>query len=736
MSTAPRVPSIPEVRVADPAAQRVLEAVKALLETREGQNDPLDKVLTVRDLVNLGLAEARVTRNGRNVQAAISPTVTGPEDSSYASIPPPEPINVGSHGGIGTVMIEWTTPTYPNHKYTEVWRASVSAGDPAPAFDPTSPQVVRVSTEVGSPYADAVDAGAEERDYYYWLRNVSSSGLFSGVVQAPPTRPSVDPGYIISVLLGENSPFNTGDPLMIEVPEPTTVNGQDVPAGIYIRDLFVQNGTITSAKIGYAQIRDAHITDLTANKITTGILQASESITVDGAVMGGKNAYGSSTAGFWLGKDGANYKFSIGSASGYMRWTGTQLEISGNLDSGTITTTTISASEFINGNVRSGKTSYADTTAGYWLGVDGSTGKFHIGDALNYMRWTGAALEVRGLVTTSVLTANLMTGSVLDNSNTLIAPELILDPAYIPGLGGRMFVAAEGQDLDDASAVPSRLCYPAKLLDTSAAALDSSDGGTVYYFAPEPFTGEDSLRKFAEGIDPFWITTPYLIRRLRSGSPTPENYKLVQYDDPEDTQARAAKPEVTVRIRITDRAIYAASGPTFDTGTAVPPHWRAGRYLKVYIVDYYDPGGFFGPVTNIVATLDLSSKVGGVIGTTYSLPIAAPLVQFTQSALWSDTDPVVDSAVFDPVVGEVLTKSDTEQEEWGVEASYTGAGGDITVTATRTLPYTTGRKFQIFADVGGNFFTASVLNYTWNHLTISLEVEADNRPFTQDTIVL
>lgn len=732
MSTAPRVPSIPEVRVADPAAQRVLEAVKALLETREGQNDPLDKVLTVRDLVNLGLAEARVTRNGRNVQAAISPTVTGPEDSSYASIPPPEPINVGSHGGIGTVMIEWTTPTYPNHKYTEVWRASVSAGDPAPAFDPTSPQVVRVSTEVGSPYADAVDAGAEERDYYYWLRNVSSSGLFSGVVQAPPTRPSVDPGYIISVLLGENSPFNTGDPLMIEVPEPTTVNGQDVPAGIYIRDLFVQNGTITSAKIGYAQIRDAHITDLTADKITTGSLQASESITVDGAVMGGKNAYGSSTAGFWLGKDGANYKFSIGSASGYMRWTGTQLEISGNLDSGTITTTTISASEFINGSVRSGKTSYADAAAGYWLGVDGSTGKFHIGDSLNYMRWTGAALEVRGLVTTSVLTANLMTGSVLDNSNTLIAPTLILDPAYIPGLGGRMFVAAEGQDLDDASAVPSRLCYPAKLLDTSAATVDSAALQTKYY---KPGGAEDVSRIFAYGTSALGGSEAfYQVRKLKNSSAAPENYKLKPYNSAAAGYGRAASDSVTVRIRISDAVVYGMGGNAF------PPHWGADRFLKVYVVGVY--AGLLGDYTGVVDVLDLSSTSGGVPGDTYTLPYLTEFTQFVQTELWSGVEPDVDSAVFDPIAGEQLTRSPAVQDGWDIDASCTGPGGEITIVAEKdfTLSAAVGtspKAFFVWADVYSDMYNGiTVGTYSWNHLNVAIEVEADNRPFTQDTIVL
>jgi hypothetical protein len=43
---------------------------------------------------------------------------------------------------------------------------------------------------------------------------------------------------------------------------PTTVNGVAVPAGVYIRDAYIQNGTIASAKIGDAAITTAKIANL------------------------------------------------------------------------------------------------------------------------------------------------------------------------------------------------------------------------------------------------------------------------------------------------------------------------------------------------------------------------------------------------------------------------------------------------------------------------------------------
>jgi hypothetical protein len=51
---------------------------------------------------------------------------------------------------------------------------------------------------------------------------------------------------------------------------PTTINGVAVPAGTYIRDAFILNGSITNAKIGNAAIDDAKVANLSAAKLTVG----------------------------------------------------------------------------------------------------------------------------------------------------------------------------------------------------------------------------------------------------------------------------------------------------------------------------------------------------------------------------------------------------------------------------------------------------------------------------------
>lgn len=51
------------------------------------------------------------------------------------------------------------------------------------------------------------------------------------------------------------------------------------------------------------------------------------------------------------------------------------------------------------GNLNSGKTSYTDTTAGFFLGNDSGTPRLAIGNATNSMQWTGSALNITGNIT-------------------------------------------------------------------------------------------------------------------------------------------------------------------------------------------------------------------------------------------------------------------------------------------------------------------------------------------------
>jgi len=91
------------------------------------------------------------------------------------------------------------------------------------------------------------------------------------------------------------------------------------------------------------------------------------------------------------------YKMNIGNADHWMKWTGTELIVKGLF--GDIT---LRSDGFIRTD---GKDNYADPTAGFFLGYDGGAYKLNIGNATKYLKWTGVALQVKGLVSLDNLSA-------------------------------------------------------------------------------------------------------------------------------------------------------------------------------------------------------------------------------------------------------------------------------------------------------------------------------------------
>lgn len=82
-----------------------------------------------------------------------------------------------------------------------------------------------------------------------------------------------------------------------------------------------------------------------------------------------------------------------------------------NLDAGVINGGTITANIGIStgslnitstGKIYSGKSTFASTVAGWFLGRDAGVPKFKIGDANNWLAWDGAALVVNGAILTNV----------------------------------------------------------------------------------------------------------------------------------------------------------------------------------------------------------------------------------------------------------------------------------------------------------------------------------------------
>jgi hypothetical protein len=64
----------------------------------------------------------------------------------------------------------------------------------------------------------------------------------------------------------------------------TTIGGVAVPAGVYMTDAFIRNGSIINAKIANASIDDAKIANLNAGKINAGTINTSR-LNIDGSTL-------------------------------------------------------------------------------------------------------------------------------------------------------------------------------------------------------------------------------------------------------------------------------------------------------------------------------------------------------------------------------------------------------------------------------------------------------------------
>lgn len=362
-------PTIPEVT---PYAtlEEIRAATIALREyvgTREPEQegDPLDKVVIWRDVVASGLAiYALGTPGGTGPGGGIFTPPPADGLSGWDDLTPPDPLDNLVVTSIPTgFFVEFDAPIYGQgggNAYSIIYQANWDGVSPLPTFG-DAVEVGR-TTERGVILVIAAEPGVQG---HFWAQPVSHAEDYNNL--APQTTP-------------------TGG-----------TNGVSAVAG---------------------QLSDDHIANLSAGKLTAGSIGVSEYIQSTGFVSGsfGWKIEGNGDAEFSdvivrgtiyatagliggavIDADGVESDNYVAGTSGWRldNDTGTLLAYSGEFGGDLVAANGTLGDLEIEGSIFSGKTSYADTTAGFWLGIDSSVAKWHIGDADWWMKWTGTALEMR-----------------------------------------------------------------------------------------------------------------------------------------------------------------------------------------------------------------------------------------------------------------------------------------------------------------------------------------------------
>jgi len=324
------------------AAQKIIEKY---IFGRDGT-----RLVSANDLVKAGV----VDRDGPYIRPPSGNLTT-----------PPKVTDIRADGALASIIISWRNPVFPNYSHTELWRASVDDVG----------QAVKIQETAVESYVDMVGSGSTK---YYWARAVSTAGVRGDFNASAGTKGATgyDPTYVRDLMTSSTwkpvTPYGAYQYVRPTTPngyqyacidggrtagdEPTwptsvgdTVNDGDIvwqcvaadarvpfvigadPDGnpaVYIDTAYIEDATITSAKIG----------DLVADKITTGNLLAN--VQLLSKLWAGFSEYGNpdDDAGFWIGMDGGSPRLHINTGlsggSRYLRFDGENIEMNVDILSG------------------------------------------------------------------------------------------------------------------------------------------------------------------------------------------------------------------------------------------------------------------------------------------------------------------------------------------------------------------------------------------------------------------
>jgi len=161
MST--KVPALKNVPAKiDRELRDTLESMREAQEIRLGRRgDPLDRAITLRELIDSGMAK-QLTERPFDPNGLIDFI---PNDDSIGDLSiPPAPTGLEASGAFTEIIIDWNPAQYSNHAYTEVWRSRDDEVGTATLITTTSSFI-------------ASDPVGYDQTYFYWVRFVSDSDV-------------------------------------------------------------------------------------------------------------------------------------------------------------------------------------------------------------------------------------------------------------------------------------------------------------------------------------------------------------------------------------------------------------------------------------------------------------------------------------------------------------------------------------------------------------------------------
>jgi hypothetical protein len=265
--------------------QRVRETLMVYMGR---QGDPLDRGVTLRDLIDTGVVTLLPGYKPGGGTGGWNPGGGTSSNIKPDLTPPPTVTGFTATPGLTDIFFDTDNPTWTmGHGYlqTNIYGAIQAPGAPQPTFQDAQ-ELTSFSGSVGS------FATSPATNWHLWAKWKTRDGVESvspaGGTNGVQAMTGQDVELLISTMTGPGLPFSI-------VPYDTVINGVPVPAGTYTNDAYIRNGQIQSVMIGNAVIKTAHVDKISVNKISAGVITATEIFSAN---------WNNGVSGFYLNSDG------------------------------------------------------------------------------------------------------------------------------------------------------------------------------------------------------------------------------------------------------------------------------------------------------------------------------------------------------------------------------------------------------------------------------------------------
>jgi len=356
----------------------VLDPYEITINTDNLTDDQISRTDPITYLIQPALVDTYTIKlRAHNSAGVRSAEVTTTVVVSGDTTPPTMPTDLAASGGLKQIKVSWTNPSEADYAYTIIYRNTV----PGLGFLP----IATVSGGRGQKSIFVDQPLSDDETLYYKIRVVDFSGNGLTETAAGPVSATTDSAsaavFTPRVVHGYVY-YQTASSSQPTTPSATDYDFNAAGGNDPFADPLGGPSTLTSGWSINPPEQDG----------SDGTYWASR-FRVAESTYNGTQSFSFSTP------------FTSFSFDGLVTFTNLNNELSDidnqnnftQIDGGYIQTGIIDLANDAGMAIRQGKTSYSDNTAGFWLGNDGGTPRFILGDSNNYLRWSGTTLRANGI---------------------------------------------------------------------------------------------------------------------------------------------------------------------------------------------------------------------------------------------------------------------------------------------------------------------------------------------------